>query len=165
MVDKLDKITIHWSVTGYQPTKDCYQHYHFIIDGNGLVHSGNKPPESNLESSVDKGTYLEHCGGGNRNNIGVSFAAMLGFVNSKKVGKYPITQKQFEAGVKFIAHLVKEYKIPVTPDHVFTHYEFGLKHRNTPSFGKIDIMYLPHKPNLKPNQIGDFIRSEIKKYC
>ena len=161
-MEKLDKITIHWSVTGYKVTPDCLEHYHFVIEGDGAIKICNRPPESNLPSSVQKGTYQAHCGGGNSSNIGVSMASMVGYEGPNHVGEAPITAVQFEACMKFVASLCKKYNIPVTPTTVFTHYEFGLSHPTTSSAGKIDINHLPHLPNLKAEEIGNFIRGKVQ---
>lgn len=162
-MDKLSKICIHWSVTEYTPSPDCYEHYHFVLDGEGVVHNCKRPPESNLASSVQAGTYQAHCGGGNTDCIGVSLASMLGYVSPKNVGKYPITEKQVRGCITLVAQLCKKYGITITPDTVFTHYEFGLKHPKSTSSGKIDITYLPTHPQLKSKDIGNFFRSEVTK--
>ena len=78
--------------------------------------------------------------------------------------KYPLTKIQCERCFDLIAKLAKEYKLQITPDTVMTHYEFGLKHPNTSSAGKIDITWLPAYSHLKPNEIGDFIRNKAKWY-
>jgi hypothetical protein len=163
-MDKLDRITIHWSVTPYQPTPDCYTHYHYIYDNRGEKYDGNRPPESNLHASVLAGTYQEHCGGGNTGCIGHSMAAMLGYEGPNCIGHYPITEQQFESCMKGVAEDCKKYNIPVTPDTVFTHYEFGLKHPESPSAGKIDINFLPHMPHLHCGEVGDFIRKKVQWY-
>ena len=75
-----------------------------------------------------------------------------------------LTKKQVERCFKLIAELSKMYKIPITPDTVMTHYEFGQKHPKTTSAGKIDIVYLPPYPELKASEIGDFIRNKAKWY-
>lgn len=62
------------------------------------------------------------------------------------------------------ASLCKQYGIKITTDTVLTHYEFGLKHPKTSSAGKIDINFIPHTPELLPNEIGAFIRNKIKWY-
>lgn len=58
----------------------------------------------------------------------------------------------------------KQYNIAVTPDTVLTHYEFGKKHPKTTSYGKPDISYLHPYPELKPAEIGDYIRNKVKWY-
>ena len=89
---------------------------------------------------------------------------MLGFKNRNNIGNYPLTKKQVESCFSYIAKLCKKYKIQVTPNTVFTHYEFGKRNPNTTSKGKIDIIYLPPYPNVPANQIGDFIRQKVKWY-
>jgi hypothetical protein len=66
-------------------------------------------------------------------------------------------------GIK-AAELCKDYGINVTPDTVFTHYEFGLKNPKTSSAGKIDINYLPHQPALNADEVGKYIRSKVSWY-
>jgi N-acetylmuramoyl-L-alanine amidase len=163
-MDELDKICIHWSVTGYTPTQDCFDHYHYIIDDKGYVHAGKRGPESNLAHSVQAGTYQAHCGGGNTNCIGVSMASMLGYEGRHHVGQYPITERQFEGCCEYIAKLCLKYDIKIDNEHIFTHRKFGLLHPHTSSAGKIDIEFLPHKPELKPDEIDDYFISKIKWY-
>ena len=45
-----------------------------------------------------------------------------------------------------------------------THYEFGEKHPDTTSAGKIDITYIPPYSWVDKNDAGSFIRSKIKWY-
>ena len=45
-----------------------------------------------------------------------------------------------------------------------THYEFGLKNPKTTSAGKIDIVYLPPYPQIKKQDIGNFIRNKVEWY-
>lgn len=89
---------------------------------------------------------------------------MYNFCNSNNVGNYPLTKVQIERGFKLCAELCKKYNIPTTPDTVMTHYEFGIKHPKTTSYGKIDIIYLPPYPHVAKNDVGAFIRSKIKWY-
>lgn len=89
---------------------------------------------------------------------------MCGFSSRNNVGKYPLTKVQCEAAFKLIAEVAKEYGLKINPQTVMTHYEFGLKHRNTSSCGKIDIIYLPPYPHVEQNEVGDFIRSKARWY-
>lgn len=124
---------------------------------------GKFKPEANIPP-LPNGKYAAHCGGGNSYCIGVALRGMGGYVNPKNPGKYPLTEKQCEAAWSFIATLCKQYAIPVTPDTVFTHYEFGRRNPDSDSKGKIDITFLPYKPELKANQVGDYIRGKIRWY-
>ena len=60
--------------------------------------------------------------------------------------------------------VAKKYNIPITPQTVMTHYEFGLKNPKTSSAGKIDIIFLPPYPDVITSKIGDFIRNKVRWY-
>lgn len=160
-MSKLNKIIIHWTAGQNQPNNIDYQHYHFLINGNGLKVEGKHKPEDN--ENCQDGNYAQHTGGGNTGAIGVALCGMLGYVSARNVGKYPLKKTQCEAAFKAIAELCKKYKIPVTKETVMTHYEFGKSHPKTTSAGKIDITWLPY-PNLTPDKVGDFIRNKIRWY-
>jgi len=158
----MKKIIIHWTAGCYYPTNYEKKNYHFLIDKDGEIHKGQFPPEKNLKCV--KGNYAMHTGGGNTGAIGVAMCAMAGFQNRNNVGEYPITPKQFESTMNFCAQLCEKYKINITSETVLTHYEFGLKHPQTSSAGKIDIIYLPPYSWVAQKDIGSFIRSKIKWY-
>ena len=158
----MKRIIIHWSAGGYYPTDYEKEHYHFLIDKDGRVHNGKFKPQDNEICKVGK--YAAHTGGGNTGSIGVAFCAMAGFKNKNSVGNYPILKKQFESAMEFCALLCQKYQILINPQEVMTHYEFGLKHPQTTSAGKIDITYLPPYPWVAKEEIGSFIRSKIKWY-
>lgn len=158
----MKRIIIHWSAGTNRPNNVDFEHYHFLVNGDGLVVKGKYKPEDN-ENTQD-GVYAQHTGGGNTGSIGVAMCGMAGFVSKNAVGRYPLTKKQCEATFKLCADLCKKYNIPVTSSTVMTHYEFGLKHRNTSSCGKIDIIYLPPYPEQEQSKIGDFIRAKIRWY-
>lgn len=154
----MKKIIIHWTAGRYYPTDYEKEHYHFLIDKDGIIHNGKFRPEDNEICRVGK--YAAHTGGGNTGAIGVALCAMAGFINKSSVGNYPILKKQFEKTMEFCAKLVKKYNLEVTPQSVLTHYEFGIKNPKTTSAGKIDIIYLPPYSWVEKNEVGSFIRSK-----
>ncbi len=158
----MKRIIIHWTAGGYYPTEYEKEHYHFLIDKDGVVHSGKFRPEDNEICRIGK--YAAHTGGGNTGAIGVAICGMAGFINKLSVGKYPILKNQFEKTMEFCANLVKKYNLEVTPQSVLTHYEFGIKNPKTTSAGKIDIIYLPPYSWVEKNEVGSFIRSKVKWY-
>ena len=155
-------IIIHWTAGAYKPNATDLAHYHYLIDDEGKVYEGNFKPEDN--ENCNDGHYAAHTGGGNTGSIGISLCDMCGFVNRKSAGAYPLTKVQCERAFKLIAELSKKYNIQITPQNVMTHYEFGLKHPNTTSAGKIDIVYLPPYPDVEQSKIGDYIRSKARWY-
>ena len=158
----MKRIIIHWTAGGYYPTEYEKEHYHFLIDKDGIIHNGKFRPEDNEICILGK--YAAHTGGGNTVSIGFAICVMAGFINKLSVGKYPILKKQFEKTMEFCASLVKKYNLEVTPQSVLTHYEFGVKNPKTTSAGKIDIIYLPPYSWVEKNEVGSFIRSKVKWY-
>lgn len=160
----MKRIIIHWTAGTNKPCGEDFKHYHYLITGAGEVRSGEFKPEDNENCSDEK--YAVHTGGGNTGSIGV---AMCGMYVPKGVSikrtEYPLTKKQCERMFKLCAELCKKYNIPITPDTVMTHYEFGKKHPKTTSYGKIDITFLHPWENLTAAQIGDFIRNKVLWYC
>lgn len=158
----MKRIVIHWTAGGYYPTDYEKGHYHFLVDKDGVVHNGKFKPEDNEVCKVGK--YAAHTGGGNTGSIGVAICAMAGFKNRKCIGNYPILKKQFESTMELCALLAGKYKIEITPQTVFTHYEFGIKNPKTSSAGKIDIIFIPPYSWVAQGEVGSFIRSKIKWY-
>lgn len=158
----MKKIIIHWTAGGPVPTSYEKECYHYLIDSLGKTHLGKFKPKANLICRT--GMYAAHTGGGNTSSIGVAMCAMANFKNKNELGNFPITRTQFEATMKLCAQLSKKYDIKITPDTVMTHYEFGQKNKNTTSYGKIDIIFLPPYSWINKEDIGSFIRSKIRWY-
>lgn len=146
----------------YQPNNTDFEHYHYLIDNEGKIYNGKFKPEDN--ENCNDGKYAAHTGGGNTGSIGISFCGMYNYIDRSRVGLYPLTPVQVEAGFKLCAELCKKYNIPITPQTVMTHYEFGLRNPNTSSAGKIDITYLPPYSWVGKNDIGSFIRNKVRWY-
>lgn len=159
----MNKIILHWTAGTNQPCSTDYEHYHYLINKDGVILKGKFSPEDNL--NCNDGRYAQHCGGGNTGAIGVSMCGMYvpKGINIKDT-KFPLTRIQCEAAFKLIAELCKKYNIKITPQTVLTHYEFGQAHPKTSSYGKIDIVYLHPFPEIDKKNMGDFIRSKIRWY-
>ncbi len=159
----MNKIILHWTAGTNQPCSTDYEHYHYLINKDGVILKGKFAPEDNL--NCNDGKYAQHCGGGNTGAIGVSMCGMYvpKGVNIKET-KFPLTRIQCEATFKLVAELCKKYNIKITPQTVLTHYEFGQAHPKTSSYGKIDIVYLHPFPEIDKKNMGDFIRNKIEWY-
>ena len=158
----MKRLILHWTAGTGQPNNTDYEHYHYLVNKDGLLFEGKHKVLDN--ENCNDGNYAAHCGGGNTGSIGVSMCGMAGYNGVPNSTKYPLTKVQCEATFNLCAKLCKRYGLLVTPDTVMTHYEFGQKHPKTSSYGKIDIIYLPAYPNVKKAEIGDFIRNKIKWY-
>lgn len=158
----MKRIVLHWTAGGNYPNIADLEHYHFVIDKNGKVYNGKFKPEANLNCS--DGKYAMHTGGGNTGSIGIAVCGMANYKGKLTDTKYPLTAVQVEKMFALSAELCKKYGIPISPDTVLTHYEFGLAYPKTSSAGKIDITCLPPYLSVKPTQVGDFIRKKVKWY-
>lgn len=158
----MKRIILHWTAGKYLPNSCDLGHYHYLIDGNAVVHKGIFSPEDN--EVCHRGKYAMHTGGGNTGSIGVAMCGMLGFQSVINVGDFPVTLPQFERTMKLCAELLMQFNITLSEDTVMTHYEFGQKHKNTTSFGKIDIIYIPPYPFVSREDVGAFIRTKVKWY-
>lgn len=158
----IKRIVIHWSAGRYYPSEFEKNYYHYLIDADGKVYSGIYKPEDNED--CNDGKYAAHTGGGNTGSIGVCMCGMYGFKSSTTPGNFSITKIQFESCMKFCAELCKKYNLRVTPDTVFTHYEFGKLNPKTSSAGKIDIIWIPPYPWVVQSDVGSFIRSKVRWY-
>lgn len=156
------RIILHWTAGTNQPSSTDYKHYHYLINGDGLVILGKHKVSDN--ENCNDGVYAAHTGSGNTGSIGIAVCGMHNYKSPQNIGKYPLTKIQIEKLFEFTAKLCKEYKLPITPDTVLTHYEFGKRNPKTSSAGKIDITYLPSYPSIKANEVGDFIRNKVKWY-
>lgn len=162
----MKKVCLHWTAGSYAENDLDYIHYHYTVGKDGTILNGKFPESANIPgpTGLQNGKYAAHCGGGNSYCIGVSLRGMAGYQSPKSVGLYPITETQFEAGCALIAKLCRENGIAVGADTVFTHYEFGKLHPESESAGKIDITFLPFKPELAADQVGDYIRGKVIWY-
>jgi hypothetical protein len=158
----LNRIIIHWTAGSWTPNDIDKQHYHFLITGNGKVVLGKFKPEDNINCKDSK--YAAHCGGGNTGSIGVAVCGMLEYKNPREQGIYPLRGVQLESMFNLVAQICKKYKIEINSANVMTHKEFGEKHPDTSSAGKIDICFLPLFPSVQPEKVGDFIREKVLWY-
>ena len=159
----MKRITWHWTGGGYDVTPNVLSSYHFVIDGEGKVHEGYRPPEVN-RAPLDP-DYVRHCGGMNTDNIGIAICAMGGREVQEAplvIGNYPPKYEQLAALVDLTADLCHTYRIPVTRQTTFTHSEVR------PRFGrgkyKWDINLLPgRKALVDPEEAGDIIRRRVRQ--
>lgn len=161
----MKRIILHWTGGTYQPNTHEFESYHYLINGDGLVIEGKYTPEDNL--NCKDGVYSAHTGGGNTVSIGIALCGMFGYeFNGKvrKLGSYPLRQIQFERMFELCAELLKKYNLPLSPDTVMTHYEFGLKNPHSSSKGKPDINFIPYQPNIQADNVGEFIRGKVVWY-
>lgn len=155
----MKRIIIHWTGGTNQPNMTDFEHYHYLVNGDGMRINGKYPPEANL--NCKDGKYAAHTEMGNTGSIGVAFCGMKDYTEGGAT-EYPLTSKQFICGLKMVAELCLKYNIKVTPRTVLTHYEFDCN-RGKPG-RKIDIIYLPPFPKIPKEEIGNFIRDIVQAF-
>ena len=158
----MKRIILHWSAGTYTPSLTDFEHYHYLITKDGDILEGKYAPEDNL--NCNDGKYAAHCGGFNTGSIGLALCAMYGYKNPQNIGNYPYTRVQGEACWSYCAVLLKKYNLPLSKDTVLTHYEAGKMLPNSASAGKIDITFIPWKPDIKADEAGDYIRNKVRWY-
>lgn len=149
----MKNIIYHWTAGAYKPCSVDLEHYHFVIDKDGVITKGKYSPLDN-ENCTD-GKYAAHCGGGNTGRIGIAICC-------RKDINTPPTKLQVEAMCKLGAELCKKYGL--LPNKVLTHAEFGALHPNTSSCGKIDINSLPYIGLRGVKEVGDYLRNKTNWY-
>jgi hypothetical protein len=150
----IERLHIHWSVTGYLPTADSKKHYHAGIGGDGELYEFN--PHT---------ARLAHTLNANGGALGIAVLAMAGAVERPfKWGTAPITPAQLDGLCRYLAMLGKKYDIPANVYGMPTHAEiepvFGIKQR-----GKWDITVLPGMTAPgDPVEVGNKIRAIVSRY-
>lgn len=159
----MQRIIIHWTAGSHTPNGLDKDHYHYIIDGKGVVHDGKLKPEANSKAPLKNGQYAAHTLNCNTGSVGVALAAMAGAVERPfSAGRYPITAEQEKSLTALVVRLCDKYEIPVTRQTVLTHAEvqptLGITQR-----GKWDISWLPGMTQPgNPVTIGDLLRERVR---
>jgi hypothetical protein len=158
----MNRITMHHAASGYTLSKEAFEHYHRIIDGDGEVHNGRHAIEDNLPGNG--GSYAAHTLNLNSGNIGTSILAMGEAKWADPFGstKFPVKPAQVDRLCSEVAHLAIDYSIPVDRRFILSHAEvqitLGVKQKN-----KWDFDYDPRysSKSRDPVGIGDELRQEI----
>lgn len=159
----MKRIILHWTAGSYNVSGIDVQHYHYIIDGDGMVVIGLHKPEANLAQPLVSGKYAAHTLNCNTGSIGVALAGMSGAKENGDYGKYPLKKEQFDTLYTVLGDLCLHYDIPVTRKTLLSHAEVQTELRITQK-GKWDISVIPHKPELKgATAVGDYIRTRVQQ--
>jgi N-acetyl-anhydromuramyl-L-alanine amidase AmpD len=158
----ISRVILHWTGGTRKANETDKEHYHFLVEGDGKIVEGDCKPEDNINVADHK--YAAHTRGANKNSLGVSLASMFGSTGPKALGRHSITQVQWDAFIALLKKLVKQYKIPITPQTVLSHAEVQAT-LGIPQSGKVDISYgVPGKPDLRTARaVGDYVRGLLKQ--
>lgn len=156
----MKRIILHWTAGRAWATSLDREHYHFLVQQNGVRVTGihevrrNAAPRSLL--------YAAHTRGANTDSIGLALCGMMAAVESPfSEGPEPINQKQWLEAAKWTAELCKHYGIPVTRQTVLSHAEVQITLKIAQN-GKWDITRLPWNSKVTGAlACGDLFRAEV----
>lgn len=156
----MKRIIMHWSAGTYVFNVADRLHYHFAVDGDGVIHTGQHPVSDN--ENIADGVYAAHTLNLNTGSIGIAVCAMGNAVERPfTAGDYPIRPNQLSAFIVLAANLARQYGIPISRETVLSHAEVQTT-LGVVQNGKWDIKWLPGlaQPD-DPVKIGDVLRSRI----
>lgn len=156
----MKRIHAHWTAGTYVATEFDRAHYHVLFEGDGKPVRGIPSIASNVHPLMPG--YAAHTLNANSYAIGVSLCCMGGAVESPfNAGKYPMTQKQWDAMCLGIAQMCERYRIAVTPETVLSHAEvqktLGIKQK-----AKWDYTRLAFDPSfVGATACGNKLRNDV----
>jgi len=160
----VQRIHLHWTAGGHNPSENDKDHYHILIAGDGRVVKGNCDISANSTTSP-RGKKAHHTLNANTGALAVSMACMMDAVERPfNAGKFPLTKAQWEKAAVVVAELCRRYKIPVTSRTVLSHAEvqanLSIRQR-----GKWDVAVLPFdRAYDTARACGDFFRKMVQEH-
>lgn len=156
----MKRIHLHWTAGAHTANSVDKKAYHILVEGDGNLVRGDKPINANAKGSGLK--QASHTRMANTGAIGVSLCCMRGSKESPfDAGPSPMTETQWEAGIKVIAALAERYDIPVTHQTILTHAEVQ-PNLNIKQRFKWDINRLAFDPDVRGHkEVGDLMRALV----
>lgn len=160
------RIILHWTGGTYEPNSLELEHYHFLVDGEGVVHPGTHSVADNMRKLQKGDDYAAHTRGYNSFSVGIAFCGMRGATPGRNFGAYPLKKEQVLRGLEFVGLATYVWGLnPRDPRHLFTHFEAEALHGvdQLPvgeGTWKWDITELEFAPHLDKWQVGDWLRQE-----
>jgi hypothetical protein len=153
-------VVVHWTGGGHRANAVDLSAYHLVVEADGNVVAGKWPIAANLRKLVDD-KYAKHTGGFNSFRIGISAAGMKDYRSRSAAGSFPLKEVQVRRMMEVAAYFIALAGLdPMNPWHLCSHREVWTIHRvkGTQNHIKTDIEFLPFRPDLKPEEVGDFLR-------
>lgn len=153
----MGQVTVHWTGGAYQAGDVDREHYHILVDGNGLLVRGDKPISANVSTNDNDG-YAAHTKNNNSGNIGIAACCMAGAIESPfEAGEYPLNFVQWLTLARVAAELAAFYAIPIGPTTVLQHGEVE-ENLGIEQDQKWDISVLPFARGLSKGEVADLFR-------
>jgi N-acetyl-anhydromuramyl-L-alanine amidase AmpD len=145
----LSHIILHWTGGTNSVSALDKLHYHFIIDGAGVVHRGLFSVASNARPFQRRSGYAAHALNFNAGSIGIALCGMGGDdvrESPFRAGQYPINPLQWHIAAQCAAQCADAYDIPATTyTGIMQHGEIQAR-TGVVQRGKWDICKLPWQP-------------------
>lgn len=156
-------VILHWTVGNYNPSAFDKIHYHYLIDGDNMIHKGLHSVKANARPFNRFTPYAAHALNYNAGTIGVSLCGMVGCNLEKRYwGKQPITKGQIITASKFVARLCLQYGINVENyTGVMQHGEIQLR-TGVIQRGKWDCNVWPFNDSMTPSVVQSAFRNMVK---
>lgn len=154
-------IVVHWTGGTYQANAVDRLHYHWIVEGDGRIVRGKYRMRDNMRKLAPGDQYAAHTGGWNSFRVGLSAAGMKDYGGRSSVGPYPLKEGQVERLLRIASRICFVFDLdPLDPKCLCTHREVWTLHgvKGVQNHQKLDIEYLPFRPDLKPHQVGPYLR-------
>ena len=158
----MERVICHWTAGNYVANDHDLISYHFLIDGNCVLHRGKFSVSVNVDNLVwEPRNYAAHARATNSNSIGISVCCMKDAIEEPfDGGEAPMLECQWNAMTDVIGQLCLRYRIKVHPTTVLGHGEV-YETLGNPQDGKWDPLCLPWKPTMSKRQVGQKLRRDV----
>lgn len=153
-------VVVHWTGGGPRANSVDLGAYHYVVEFDGTVRQGRWSVAANMRSLTDR-SYAMHTGGHNGYRVGLSAAGMKDYLSPTARGSHPLTGMQVRRMMEVAAYFLELGGLnPLDPAHLCSHREvwtlLGIK--GAQNHLKKDIEFLPFLSELKPVEVGDYLR-------
>lgn len=153
-------LVLHWTGGAMRANSVDLGAYHFVVEHDATVRAGRWSVAANMRQ-VGGDEYAMHTGGFNSFRIGLSAAGMKDYVSRTDPGAALITEEQVRRMVEVAAYFISlAGHDPLDPRRLCTHREVWTLHsiKGKQNHLKKDIEFLPFRPDLKKDEVGDYLR-------
>lgn len=154
-------VVLHWTGGGSKANAVDLGAYHYVVEADGTVRAG-VPVAWNMRRLSPADEYAAHAGGWNSYRVGIAAAGMRGYRSRSSPGSAPLTEPQVRRMCELAGYfLALDNLEPLDPRHLCTHREVWTIHgvKGSHNDTKLDIEYLPFRPDLKPESVGPYLRT------
>lgn len=157
-------VVLHWTGGGSRANSVDLDAYHYVVEFDGTVRHGRWSVAANMRQ-VSGSAYAAHVGGWNSYRVGLSAAGMKGYSGLHNTGPHPLTATQVHRLLEVAEYFLELGGLdPLDPAHLCSHREVWTLHgiKGKQNHQKRDIEFLPFLPQLKPADVGYYLRDRAE---